>query len=142
MEKTYCVYKHTAPNGVSYIGMTSNYRKRCGQHKCGSSSSKVFQEAIKEFGWDSIKHEILNDGMTYEEAYAMESQEILKAKLEGRAFNQDYGRPIKEDKLIPLTVRMSPEIIKILNAMPKKIRGKFIIDAVSKEFERRNSLSI
>jgi len=70
-EKTYLVYKHTAPNGRAYIGCTSSYQKRCTQHKKGSQCTD-FSEAIVDYGWDSFSHEIIKDGLTKEEGYFWE----------------------------------------------------------------------
>lgn len=67
----YLVYKHTAPNGKSYIGCTKNYTKRCNDHKNGNKCS-LLQKSIKEFGWDNFKHEILKDSLSKEEGYFWE----------------------------------------------------------------------
>jgi predicted GIY-YIG superfamily endonuclease len=63
--KTYCIYKHTSPNGKSYIGCTSNLTNRSLTHKSQSrnGSNALFHEAIREFSYDSFKHEILIEGI-------------------------------------------------------------------------------
>lgn len=55
----YFVYLHTLPNGMIYVGQTKNLFDRW--HKCGKGyeKNKDFYEAIKKFGWDNIKHELL-----------------------------------------------------------------------------------
>jgi|SRR5579872_2931347 len=63
----YLVYKHTAPNGKSYIGQTFNYQRRCWEHQ-RPSKSRAFYNAIQKYGWNNFKHEILKDGLTLEEA--------------------------------------------------------------------------
>lgn len=71
MSKEYVVYKHTCPHGKSYIGITSDYEKRCYTHQT-TSECKAFYDAIMFFGWDNIKHEILMQGLSKEEAVIQE----------------------------------------------------------------------
>lgn len=61
------VYKHTAPNGKSYIGITNHYTRRCRQHQKESLCS-IFHRAILKYGWDNFKHEFLAVGLTLEAA--------------------------------------------------------------------------
>lgn len=82
----YCVYKHTCPNGKVYIGITSrNPKIRWG---CGSNyKTQTFGRAIKKYGWDNIKHEILYEGLSEQEA-----SEIEKALIkEYDATNPECG---------------------------------------------------
>ena len=65
--KKYYVYKHIAPNGKIYIGQTCkkpNDRWRNGN----GYKNQVFYRAIKKYGWDNFKHEILFEKLTKEEA--------------------------------------------------------------------------
>ena len=54
----YYIYRHILPNGKSYIGKTldpkARYQNGRGYRKCPK-----FNDAIKEYGWNNIKHEIL-----------------------------------------------------------------------------------
>jgi len=70
----YVVYKHTSPSGKSYIGQTSNYKKRCSNHKNIKNKNvcRLFFRAIAKYGWDSFKHEILFSDLTLEEANSLE----------------------------------------------------------------------
>ena len=64
-KRTYKVYKHIFPNGKVYIG----YR----------GQDEMFN-AIIEHGWRNIKHEILHDNLTKEEASVLEIEEIKQHK--------------------------------------------------------------
>ena len=75
MEKTYLIYKHTAPNGKAYIGQTCDIAKRNSHHKTGSSC-RLFAKAIAKYGWDSFSHEILAEGLTLEQANIKEAEMI------------------------------------------------------------------
>ena len=57
-----------SPIGKSYIGQTNDYAKRCREHKSLKGKCVVFENAIKKWGWDTFEHEILESGLTLEEA--------------------------------------------------------------------------
>lgn len=68
-EKVYCIYMHTSPSGKSYIGQTSNYKKRCNTHKrLQNRKCTAFSRAIEKHGWDAFTHDVLLDGLTAQEA--------------------------------------------------------------------------
>ena len=52
------LYKMTFPNGMVYIGTAFDIRQRWANHGAGYRSQKVWA-AIKEFGWENIKKEVL-----------------------------------------------------------------------------------
>ena len=67
--KTYYVYRHISPNGKSYIGITKQEPTRRFQNGNGYKTQRAFYRAIQKYGWDSFKHEILEEGLTEKEAY-------------------------------------------------------------------------
>ena len=69
----FCVYKHTAPNGKIYIGITSQRPEDRWGNGANYRYNEYFFRAIKKYGWESFRHEVLFDGLTKEEA---ESKEI------------------------------------------------------------------
>lgn len=65
-EKKWCVYKHTAPNGKVYIGITchqNNITRRFGQNGNGYKTQRKFYRAIKKYGWENFNHEILEKNL-------------------------------------------------------------------------------
>lgn len=52
------VYKLTFPNGMVYIGSTSNLKSRWANKGSKYKGSRVW-DAIQEFGWDGIKKECI-----------------------------------------------------------------------------------
>lgn len=62
---THCIYKHTFPDGKVYIGQTQSgaAERRWKKNGEGYKKSPKVYEAIKRFGWDNVKHEILEDGI-------------------------------------------------------------------------------
>ena len=69
--KTYCVYKHTCPNGKVYIGITSRNPKIRWSNGTGYKSQE-FGRAVQKYGWDNIEHIVIFDGLTEELASELE----------------------------------------------------------------------
>lgn len=72
-----CIYRHTFPDGKIYIGQTisGNEESRWKEGVGYYGQKKVFA-AIVKYGWDNIRHEIILDGLTAEEADAEEHRLI------------------------------------------------------------------
>ena len=92
-DKKWCVYAHTnIINGKQYIGITAqdNPEKRW---RNGNGYKKgYFKNAIKKYGWDNFKHEILKDDIRMiGEKSEKESEFVYTSKKS----NTDF---VKEDK--------------------------------------------
>ena len=72
----YCVYKHTAPNGKVYIGITSQSIKNRFRNGKGYSHNDHFRRAIEQYSWKQICHEVLIDGCGREQAMKEEARLI------------------------------------------------------------------
>lgn len=72
----YSVYMHTAPNGKVYVGITSMSLNRRWGYGSNYYHNEYFSRAIKKYGWDNFKHEVLFTGLTREEAEQKE-QELI-----------------------------------------------------------------
>lgn len=68
----YIVYKHTTPSGKIYIGITRRKAEERWLDGRGYKYNKHFYNAIKKYGWDNIKHEILLKDLQEHEAKEME----------------------------------------------------------------------
>lgn len=87
IDKSYIVYKHTAPNNKVYIGISGfdpQYRWLNGR---GYKHQSVFFNAIIKYGWINIKHEILFSELTEEEALDKE-EELIK---QYQSYDRRYG---------------------------------------------------
>jgi group I intron endonuclease len=87
MDNNYCVYRHTVPNGKVYIGITCRKpQERWGVTGNRYKNNKHFYNAIQKYGWDNIKHEILYDGLTAEQAENYEKWFIFIHNSSDREF--------------------------------------------------------
>ena len=84
--KLHCVYKHTAPNGKVYIGITKQQPQDRWKGGFGYVTNIVFYRAIQKYGWDNIEHEIVFDGLTYEEAKEAEVRLIAEYNATDRRY--------------------------------------------------------
>lgn len=85
--RAYLVYKHIAPNGKVYIGITSRKPEYRWNNGKGYQQNKHFTAAINKYGWDSFAHIIVAEGLSKENAATMEKQLIQ----EYRANNPEFG---------------------------------------------------
>ena len=91
IEDSYSVYMHTFPNDKTYVGITKqDLKARWGSHGQGYKGQAVY-DAINEFGWDNIKHEVLMDGVSKEEAKRKECELIDKYKNLDLSYNISNG---------------------------------------------------
>lgn len=77
----YIVYKHTTPSGKSYVGITRMSPERRWRNGDGYKKHVLFYRAIKKYGWENIKHEILFEDLTSEQAAEKEIELISKYDL-------------------------------------------------------------
>lgn len=87
----YKVYMHTAPNGKIYIGITCQKLYQRFQNGNGYRKSPRFSGAIKKYGWENIKHEVLFDNLTKEEAEKKEIELISLYKSNDRRYGYNIA---------------------------------------------------
>ena len=76
MDKSYCVYVHTAPNGKRYVGITSQKPEVRWKGGWGYRYCPRFWNAIQKYGWENFSHEIVQDGLSRFEAEDAERKYI------------------------------------------------------------------
>lgn len=95
MESKYYVYKHTFPNGKTYIGITSRPDPEDRwQYGYGYKSQRVMYRAIQKYGWDNIEHTILHSGVSEKSAKSLERYyitEVYHSNDREFGYNQTCG---------------------------------------------------
>lgn len=93
MERKYCVYMHTAPNGKVYIGITCRKPKKRWDNGNGYKNNPHFYNAITKYGWGNFTHDILFADLSKEEAEAKEIELISKYDSTNRTkgYNHELG---------------------------------------------------
>jgi len=95
MNNTWKVYMHIFPNNKKYIGITKmepekRWLNGKGYTKCGTRNSSM-ANAVNKYGWDNIKHLILFENLTFEEANKKEKQLISLYKTNCCRYGNKYG---------------------------------------------------
>ena len=88
----YTVYKLTSPSNKVYIGITSRSVKQRWNNGIGYKKCPAMNNAIKKYGWENIKKEILLENTTESEAKTLET---LLIKLH-RSNESKYGYNLTE----------------------------------------------
>ena len=88
---SYTVYKHISPSGKIYIGITSKKPEKRWNGGLGYLHNEYFLRAIHKYGWENIKHEILFNDLTKEEAEQKEIELIAQYKSD----EKEYGYNIQ-----------------------------------------------
>lgn len=90
---SYCVYRHVAPNGKMYVGVTRQSPECRWKNGNGYANQSYLFNAIKKYGWDNFKHEILLNGLTADEASLAEKLFIGYWDLTNRerGYNNEEG---------------------------------------------------
>lgn len=89
--KKFCVYIHLFPNGKRYIGITSKRPNARWENGAGYKEGSPMRNAINKYGWNNIKHIILFEGLTQEEACDKEVEPIAKYKTNIYRYGNAYG---------------------------------------------------
>ena len=89
------VYKHTCVvNSKSYIGCTSNFRKRTNKHLSDARLEKgnsIFHKAIRKYGFDLFDTEILYNAFDEDEMFRAEIELIERYDTFGNGYNMTIG---------------------------------------------------
>lgn len=78
MGGSYCVYRHTTPNGKVYFGITCQAPEARFSNGYGYKDNEHFYRAILKYGWENITHDILYKGLSQDDASSKEIELISK----------------------------------------------------------------
>ena len=84
--KEYAIYIHTFPNGKKYVGISSDIKRRFRNGK-GYANQPIMMHAIDKYGWSSVSTEIIQNGLSEEDA----KKEEIRLISEMNTTDQRYG---------------------------------------------------
>ena len=92
-DRKYFVYRHIAPNGKMYIGITSKSDPvyRWGAGGICYKKNVHFWNAIQKFGWENFQHIIVAHGLSVDTACHLEEYLIKKYDSMNNGYNQTSG---------------------------------------------------
>lgn len=92
-DRKYFVYRHIAPNGKMYVGITSKSdpTRRWGNGGVCYKKNAHFWNAIQKFGWDNFQHIIVAHGLSVDTACRLEEYLIKKYDSMCNGYNQTSG---------------------------------------------------
>lgn len=92
-KRTWCVYKHIFPNGKIYIGITGKKPEQRWNNGFGYFDNQRMFKDIVLFGWRNIKHEILFNELSEDEAKERERELIRSFGEDGRkkTYNHQFA---------------------------------------------------
>lgn len=86
------VYMHIFPNEKRYIGITKQKPEyRWGHNGNGYYQHKMLTNAIRKYGWENIKHNIIFEGLTKKEAEDKEIELIAFYKSNQRKYGYNIA---------------------------------------------------
>lgn len=74
----YSIYCHEFPNGKRYVGLTKSDLERRWNGGKGYGSCPLVDRAIKKYGWENVKHELLATAESKSDAESLEIEYIRK----------------------------------------------------------------
>lgn len=131
-ERLWSVYRHTSPSNKVYIGIAKDVKHRWRGDGSGYKGSNRIYYAIKKYGWDNFKHDIIATNLTREEACEMEIDLINKY----HSTDPKYGYNLREGGQHGT---LSPESIEKLKT---SLKGHPVSDKVRKLLAEINQIPI
>lgn len=121
----YKVYKHTFPNNKVYIGITKQKPIKRWKNGTGYKNNEYITNAIKKYGWQNIKHEILFSNLEKEEAEKKEIELISFFSSADRKYGYNIQLGGNANKGITEETRKKmrlSHIGKTTKPMPKRLK--------------------
>lgn len=135
----FIVYRHKAPNGKLYIGITSEKPERRWRRGEGYKGNKHFYRAIIKYGWDSIEHEILYSNLSEETAKKKEIELIEKYNTNNTKFG--YNKTLGGDYRSKLSKESIQKLREKLIGQKRTEEQKVHYREGAKKRKRRDHLS-
>ena len=96
LENNYSVYQHVTPDKMYYFGQTQNVERRWRNNGAEYKGTSLYPY-IEKFGWDNIKHIILFENQSKEDALKIEDSLIISGWEKGNCINKIRSGNISKD---------------------------------------------
>lgn len=124
--KEYSLYRHIAPDGRIYIGITSQIPSVRWQSGHGYKGNTYFTRAILKYGWENFTHEVLFEGLTENQAKELEIVmiELFESNIRSKGFNISRGGESKSGTTISEKQKQIIRAANIGKTVSKETRDK------------------
>jgi len=123
-EKRWCLYCHTTPSGKRYVGITSLKPSKRWRYGSGYKDSPYFYKAIKKYGWENIKHDIIFTDLSKSEAIRLEIEYIAKYKTRDKRFGYNMTGGGEGHLGVPMTEEHKEKLRLLMTGKPKSESAK------------------
>ena len=96
MKKLYTVYQHVTPDGMYYFGQTNDIKRRWSSNGIRYKGTSLYPY-IEKFGWDNIKHIVLFENQSKEDALKIEDSLIISGWEKGNCINQQRSGNVSKE---------------------------------------------
>lgn len=139
IENSYTVYMHIFPNEKKYIGITGQKLKnRWRVNGNGYKPQKLVYRAIQKYGWENIKHVVIAENLSVNEASELERNII--AQYQTTNPNYGYNQSIGGENS-PIGVKRSEETIRKLSIShigQKNSKGRHLTEEQKQHLRKIN----
>lgn len=116
----YKVYRHISPSGKVYIGITKCELEKRWKNGKGYEYNSIFSNAIKKYGWNNFKHEVLFSELNEVSAKLIECDLIYYYKQLNISYNITDGGDGSAGRIVSEEARYKMSIAKKGKASPRK----------------------
>jgi len=140
---TYVVYLHTTPCGKRYVGITGQKepRKRW-DSGYGYRNNEHFFRAIKKYGWQNIRHEVLLDGLSETEAVELEKTYIAQYQSDNPqyGYNKTSGGEAGKEMSFETKQKISTSMKRLFETRVPPMQGKKHTEEAKEKMRHRTHL--
>lgn len=138
-KQNYILYMHIFPNDKKYIGITKRTTNERWMNGYGYKRQKIIYNAINKYGWNNVKHIILLNNLSFEDACKKEIEYIKKYNTNNIKFGYNSSTGGEKSALGFRHSNEAKEKIKTNNAKywKNKHRGSNFMSKIAKGNKNR-----
>ena len=125
-DNTYSVYVHTSPSNKQYVGITKQDPERRWNYGFGYENNRYFFRAIKKYGWNNFRHEILYTNLSHINALQIEVELIAKYDSFINGYNMSPGGEGLPGRPLPIEAQSKAAIKRSHGVDQYTLSGEYI----------------